>query len=264
MHDTDRFLENHPVFSKFQFPGQELDRLLENSSIYFLWVPIQFLQNIGAWTRPISGKLVHIRLNFPEIGVYQWYSITPGFFEYRFSTKCSILDEFSRNRPVSCLKIMKLTIGWIFHKSIQLPKCIIEYFLDWFWSILINWISASKKFLFRPTLEQNKLINTFKMDQNQENVFMDDWRRTVDQNWIKYWIMWHESCLGWIPRHYRNRYLLGIHPIPIWTISRQKRIVSWLGFWYIIHNIETVIKWIFSKAYNTEIKHLTHYLVYNL
>ena len=30
------------------------------------------------------------------------------------------MDEFSRNRPVSCTNIIKLTIGWVFHKSVQL------------------------------------------------------------------------------------------------------------------------------------------------
>ena len=61
------FLENSSrFFPKFQFPGHELDRFLENSSINFLWVPII---NIGAWARPISGKLVHIWMSFPETGL---------------------------------------------------------------------------------------------------------------------------------------------------------------------------------------------------
>ena len=51
------------------FRGHELDRFLENWSINFLWVHIQFLHNIGAWARPIFGKLVHIWMSFPEIGL---------------------------------------------------------------------------------------------------------------------------------------------------------------------------------------------------
>ena len=39
----------------------------------------------------------HIWMSFPEIGLCH----APEFFEYQFSTKCSILDEFSKNRPVS-------------------------------------------------------------------------------------------------------------------------------------------------------------------
>ena len=82
--DTDGFLENSSsIFSKSQFPGYELDRFLENSSINFLWVLIQY---------------IHIWMSFPEIGL--WHA--PDSFECHFSTKGSILDEFSRNRPVSC------------------------------------------------------------------------------------------------------------------------------------------------------------------
>ena len=75
---TLRKLKTHPVFfSKFQFPGHKLDCFFGNSSINFLWVAIQFLLNIGAWARPISGKSDE----FPEIGY---------------------LDEFSKNRSSSC------------------------------------------------------------------------------------------------------------------------------------------------------------------
>ena len=42
------FWKTHPVFfSKFEFPGHELDRFLDIHPS-FLGVPIQFLQNIGA------------------------------------------------------------------------------------------------------------------------------------------------------------------------------------------------------------------------
>ena len=45
-------------------------------------------------------------MSFPEIGLCH----APDFFEYHFSAKCSILDEFSKNWPVFCPKISKLTI----------------------------------------------------------------------------------------------------------------------------------------------------------
>ena len=44
----------------------------------------------------------HIWMSFPEIGLCHALE----FFEYQFSTKCSIL-EFSKNLPVSFPKILK-------------------------------------------------------------------------------------------------------------------------------------------------------------
>ena len=78
------------VFYSFSFQFNPYWQILENSSRYFfeistsrawarpisgksihhfLWVPIQFLYNIGAWARPISGKLAQIWMSFPEIGL---------------------------------------------------------------------------------------------------------------------------------------------------------------------------------------------------
>ena len=112
------YLENSSnFFSKFQIWGRDPDRLPGKLIHWKIMSTYSvFLLNIGAWARPISGKLVHIWMNFPEIGL--WHA--SEFFEYHFSTKCSILDEFSRNWPISCPKIIKLTIGWDFHKSVQL------------------------------------------------------------------------------------------------------------------------------------------------
>jgi len=50
----------------------------------------------AAWARPISGKIVHIWMSFPEISLCH----APEFFEYHFSTKCWI--DYA---------------GWVFQKS---------------------------------------------------------------------------------------------------------------------------------------------------
>ena len=56
---------------------------------------------IGARAGPISGKLVHIcNRSLSRL----------GYLRISFFDKM-ILDEFSRNGPVSCPKILKLTIG---------------------------------------------------------------------------------------------------------------------------------------------------------
>ena len=70
------------------FRGHELDRFLENSSINFLWVPFQFLYNIGAWPKPISGKLIKI-----------WSVLHPGIHQKLF------FDYL-------------LCLGWVFQRSV--------------------------------------------------------------------------------------------------------------------------------------------------
>ena len=70
------------------------------------------LANFQVWVRPIFGKLIQSSIlefrgmtqvdfwiSFPEICLWN----APEFFEYHCSTKCSVLDEFSRNRPVVCI-----------------------------------------------------------------------------------------------------------------------------------------------------------------
>ena len=103
----------------------------------------------GSWHRPISGKVIQCffqNFNFRGMSVTDCWKIHPSFFVVfsfykilwheldrlqiwtsfpemgHFSTKCSILDEFSRNWPVSCPKIIKLTIGWVFQKSVMPRK----------------------------------------------------------------------------------------------------------------------------------------------
>ena len=98
-----QILENSSnIFSKFQFPDHELDRFLENSSINFLWVPIQFLLNIGTWARPISGNSSIFWIQILDEFSRNRSVSRPEFFKISFSTKFSILDEFSRNRSSLC------------------------------------------------------------------------------------------------------------------------------------------------------------------
>ena len=125
-HELDLW-KTHPIVN-FRILGHDTGRILENSSKIEYLVEKWDSKNSGAWHRPISGKFIHqflwvsvivkyrshIWMSFPEIGLCD----APKFFEYHFSTKCSILDEFSRSRPVSCPIILKLTIGWVFHKSV--------------------------------------------------------------------------------------------------------------------------------------------------
>ena len=68
-------------FSFCKISGNELDRFLENSSIF--------------------GFV------FSEIGMCH----APEIFEYPFSNKCSILDAFSRNRPLSCPGDSPITVN---------------------------------------------------------------------------------------------------------------------------------------------------------
>ena len=51
----------------------------------------------GASAGQISGKLVHIWMSFPEIGLCHALEFTNNYF----STICSVLDEFSLNRSSS-------------------------------------------------------------------------------------------------------------------------------------------------------------------
>ena len=71
-----------------KFPGYELDRFMENSSNR------QFLEFWGV-TRVGFWKFEW--MSFPEIGLCR----APEFIKNYFSTICFVLDEFSRNRPVS-------------------------------------------------------------------------------------------------------------------------------------------------------------------
>ena len=61
-----------------------------------LWKTRQVISISGA--KPISGKLVDIWMSFPEIGLCH----APQFYKCHFSTKCFILDGFSRKRLVAC------------------------------------------------------------------------------------------------------------------------------------------------------------------
>ena len=86
----------------FSFPGRNTDQCLENSS------------------NSIEISIFRVELDrsmddFLKIDLFH----SPEFMKYSFSTKWSVLDEFSRNRPVSCHIILELTIGWVFDKSVQ-------------------------------------------------------------------------------------------------------------------------------------------------
>ena len=85
--------QTHPViFSNFNFRDMSwTDFWKIHPSIF--WRPIQFLYLIGVRARPISGKLIQNNI-------------------------CCVLDEFSGNRPVSRPKILKLTVGWVFQRSV--------------------------------------------------------------------------------------------------------------------------------------------------
>ena len=65
----------------------------------FLWV-FSFCKISGhdSWARPVFGKLVHIWMNFTEIGLCH----APEIVKFHFSTRCNFLDVFFRNPPVSC------------------------------------------------------------------------------------------------------------------------------------------------------------------
>ena len=77
----------------------------------------------GAWAGLISGKLIHknlmtfsfckIWMNFPDIGLCH----APELIQYYSSTKCFVLDAFSRNPEIS-----KLTVGWVFQRSVMTRK----------------------------------------------------------------------------------------------------------------------------------------------
>ena len=94
-------------FRNFSFSGRHSNWFLETSSIKISGVPIRFLFNIEAW---VFQKSPWSMVELPP----------PEFVKYYFSTKCSVLDEFSRNLPVTCPEMLKLTIGWVFQKSVQL------------------------------------------------------------------------------------------------------------------------------------------------
>ena len=100
------------IFRNFNF--RSMDRFLENSSVNFLWVPIQFLSNMGAWLMPHELDLF---LENSSGSVFQKsVCVTPGIL-WISSPKC-FLDDFSKNPPVSCPKIIKLTFGWVFQKLV--------------------------------------------------------------------------------------------------------------------------------------------------
>ena len=67
-------------FSKFQFPGYELDRFLENSSIIFY---------LFSFCKISEHELDWIWMSFPEIGLCH----APEFIKNYFSTICSVLDR---------------------------------------------------------------------------------------------------------------------------------------------------------------------------
>ena len=95
--DTDGFLENlSSNFRNFNFRGMSWTDFWKIYSSFF-WLPIPFLSNIEAGARTISGKIVHIWMNFPEIGLCH----APEFIKNYFSTICFVLEEFSRNRSSS-------------------------------------------------------------------------------------------------------------------------------------------------------------------
>ena len=85
------------LFNFCSISGHYSDLLLENSSVFFVSTYLGFFKYRDmSWT------------DFWKTGPYlDEFSINlsvsrPEFFEYHFTAKCSILDEFSKNRSSSC------------------------------------------------------------------------------------------------------------------------------------------------------------------
>ena len=74
---------------------------LDKFSSNMVWLCFFEISISGAWAEPISAIFIHHFLWVP-IQFFWNNGLCPEFFKYHFSTKCSISDEFSRNRTESC------------------------------------------------------------------------------------------------------------------------------------------------------------------
>ena len=79
-------------FRNFSFPGHRQDRIT-GKLIHFYEISILGLCHNRYELNCFTGKLIQT-----------WMSLSHAqeFVKYNFSTKCFILEWFSRNRPISC------------------------------------------------------------------------------------------------------------------------------------------------------------------
>ena len=123
------------IFWNFSFPGQTDFRKTH-----------PFFQNFNfrgmSWTvqpEPISGKLIHI-----------------------FTTKCSVLDEFSRNRSNSCPETLPITV--ISNKGSAFPSLFhsqirdFRFRLEQYWCRSLQFDSFYMRRICIPSLGWNWLI----------------------------------------------------------------------------------------------------------
>ena len=140
-------------FRNFSVPGRDTDRFQENSSIIFLWVSFCKISEHG----------------LQRFGWFFQKSVcVMEFFEYRFSTECSILDEFSTNRSSSCPGNLPIRVKGPWRRGRCRPT------EPWFTPINPHSCLHSCKIQHWP-----RKVERWKSYSRIENSLMKKWTKTV-------------------------------------------------------------------------------------